>query len=295
MAKYVLFDCITDKFINIEQNSVISSCSELGIDYTCLSKLGKTQNYIKDRYILSTQMDKITILVDADSGAEYKCISNATLFIHLGLDYNSLEAKYISALRNGKQSFASICGKVFYVKDNAKRRIKKLKNNSIKVNELRSIQREQAYIRSVVQNRIRKAIEDARLVGECRKMNYLGCSNEFFYKYIENRFTTKMNWHNRNLWDIDHIKPCSEYDLTKKSERKKCFHYTNLQPIWSTTKIAKEMGEPEFYVGNRNKNSTGLQYDYKLEELLRNNFPILRGHTVNFCVGLFSIGFRKIL
>jgi hypothetical protein len=43
-----------------------------------------------------------------------------------------------------------------------------------------------------------------------------------------------MNWqnHKRFGWHIDHIKPCSSFDLSKEEEQLACFHYTNLQPLW---------------------------------------------------------------
>mgnify|MGYP007037379775 CR=1 FL=1 len=33
---------------------------------------------------------------------------------------------------------------------------------------------------------------------------------------------------------IDHIKLCSSFNLLDNSEQEKCFHYTNLQPLWAT-------------------------------------------------------------
>ncbi len=64
-------------------------------------------------------------------------------------------------------------------------------------------------------------------------MEYLGCSKEDFLKHIESKFLENMNWENRNLWDIDHIIPCCSFNLENEEERKECFHYTNLRPLWS--------------------------------------------------------------
>ena len=52
---------------------------------------------------------------------------------------------------------------------------------------------------------------------------------------------------------IDHIIPCSSFDLSDPEQQKKCFHYTNLQPLWATTTIAIEEGEDPSYIGNINK------------------------------------------
>jgi len=60
----------------------------------------------------------------------------------------------------------------------------------------------------------------------------LGCSIKFLRKHLENQFTKGMNWKNYGKWEIDHIKPCAKFDLSKASEQRKCFNYTNLQPLW---------------------------------------------------------------
>ena len=32
---------------------------------------------------------------------------------------------------------------------------------------------------------------------------------------------------------IDHIRPCASFDLTDPVEQRKCFHFSNLQPLWA--------------------------------------------------------------
>lgn len=48
-----------------------------------------------------------------------------------------------------------------------------------------------------------------------------------------------MSWDNYGDWHIDHRKPCSLFDLSKKSEQLKCFNYTNLQPLWAIDNLRK--------------------------------------------------------
>ena len=50
-----------------------------------------------------------------------------------------------------------------------------------------------------------------------------------------------MTWknHGRFGWHIDHIRACSRFDLSDLSQQKKCFNYTNLQPLWAKDNIRK--------------------------------------------------------
>jgi hypothetical protein len=67
-----------------------------------------------------------------------------------------------------------------------------------------------------------------------KTFDLIGCSPNFLKQYIESKFQEGMTWENygRFGWHIDHIKPCVRFDLSKPKERAKCFHYTNLQPLW---------------------------------------------------------------
>lgn len=60
----------------------------------------------------------------------------------------------------------------------------------------------------------------------------LGCSWNWFKKHIEKNFTDGMSWDNYGEWHVDHIHPLMTFDLTKRGQQKKAFHYKNLRPLW---------------------------------------------------------------
>jgi len=70
-------------------------------------------------------------------------------------------------------------------------------------------------------------------------MKLVGCSIYFLKKYLESKFTEGMSFSNYGKWHIDHIIPCASFNLLKPEEQAKCFHYTNLQPLWALDNIKK--------------------------------------------------------
>lgn len=68
---------------------------------------------------------------------------------------------------------------------------------------------------------------------------YLGCTKVDFIEYFQAKFKEGMTWENHGEWHIDHIKPCASFNLLDEEEQKKCFHYTNLQPLWAFENLSK--------------------------------------------------------
>lgn len=97
-----------------------------------------------------------------------------------------------------------------------------------------------------------KAIKRKKGVKEKSIMKIVGCSQEELKKFLENKFRPEMTWKNHGkIWEIDHIIPVDSFDLTSLEQQLICFHYSNLQPLFKTTDIAKSFGYDE--IGNQNK------------------------------------------
>jgi hypothetical protein len=72
-------------------------------------------------------------------------------------------------------------------------------------------------------------------------LELIGCDIEELKIHLEKQFTKGMSWENYGYygWHIDHIKPCASFDFTDPEQQKKCFHYTNLQPLWAKDNLKK--------------------------------------------------------
>ena len=82
-------------------------------------------------------------------------------------------------------------------------------------------------VRNVLKGNSKSAATEALLgicADECRK-------------YIEGLFTEGMSW-DSNI-HIDHIVPCASFDLSDPEQQRRCFHYTNLQPLWGPDNLEK--------------------------------------------------------
>ena len=60
----------------------------------------------------------------------------------------------------------------------------------------------------------------------------IGCSPKFFYKWIKYQFDETMSFDNYGkVWEIDHVNPCCNYNLTKEKYQLACFHWSNMRPL----------------------------------------------------------------
>jgi hypothetical protein len=113
-----------------------------------------------------------------------------------------------------------------YYKNYTKNYIKNRRKNNVQYN-----------LACRLRGRLRDALRNNYKNGSAVKL--LGCSILHLKNHLESKFQKGMSWDNFSQWHVDHIKPLSRFDLTKKSQLKKVCHYTNLQPLWPRDNIKK--------------------------------------------------------
>ena len=93
-------------------------------------------------------------------------------------------------------------------------------------------------LKEVYRHRILKVIKGVNKSKPTLKL--LGCSVEELWNYLESKFKPGMKKENHGkVWHIDHIMPIASFDLTNPKQQAKCFHYTNLQPLWAHENLSK--------------------------------------------------------
>lgn len=87
--------------------------------------------------------------------------------------------------------------------------------------------------------RLYHALRSQNAKKSTRILDLTDCTISYLMGYIEAKFTKGMSWENYGEWHIDHITPCAKFNLLDEQEQKKCFHYTNLQPLWAKDNLIK--------------------------------------------------------
>lgn len=88
-----------------------------------------------------------------------------------------------------------------------------------------------------LRTRVRMALARGTKSGSVVELT--GCSVADLRAHLERHFAPGMSWGNRSRWHIDHVRPCSSFDLTDPAQQRACFHFTNLQPLWARDNLAK--------------------------------------------------------
>lgn len=102
-----------------------------------------------------------------------------------------------------------------------------------------------------LRTRISQALRQQSGLKAKRTIELLGCSLNDFRIYIESKFEIGMTWGNwgkgkgRTVWHIDHIIPCALFDLKRPDHQKRCFHFSNLQPLWAYDNTLKGAKMPD--------------------------------------------------
>jgi hypothetical protein len=94
-------------------------------------------------------------------------------------------------------------------------------------------------LRSILSHRIRTALKRNSKYGSTAEL--VGCSIDALREYLQSQFYGGMSWDDflAGRVHIDHKIPCFSFDLSNLEEQRKCFHFSNLQPLWAADNIAK--------------------------------------------------------
>jgi hypothetical protein len=94
-------------------------------------------------------------------------------------------------------------------------------------------------IRDRLNHRISSALKSAKTRKDNTTSTYIGCSIPFLRKWLEYQFTNTLGWHNYGEWHIDHVIPCSLFDLSNPAKQVDCFNWRNLRPCMGIENISK--------------------------------------------------------
>ena len=90
---------------------------------------------------------------------------------------------------------------------------------------------------SRMRHRIHRALKNNFKASSMKE--FIGCSMDELRLHLESRFNKDMTWDNYGEWHIDHVIPISSFDLSDPEQQRKCFHYSNLQPLWAMDNFVK--------------------------------------------------------
>ena len=78
--------------------------------------------------------------------------------------------------------------------------------------------------------------ESENLVKEHKSLKYIGCTKEHLQRHLKSQITQEMK---EKGFHIDHIKPISRFNLSKKEELLKCCNWKNLQLLTGEENLKK--------------------------------------------------------
>jgi hypothetical protein len=136
-------------------------------------------------------------------------------------------------------------------------------------------------MRSNLHSYLRK---DLKCSKQSTTIKYLGCSIEFLKKWFEYNFDKNMSWNNRGLyWHIDHIKPCSSFDLTIQIDIYDCYNWSNLRPLERFENINKSniIDNNLIKLFEAKKNLFLQSIQYNIEDNLYILLPEVKALTLN--------------
>ena len=235
---------------------IVVACDYCGEDYT-LTKLKLDRSRLNS--LINKDACKLCRLIKREECNDLKKLKlneiNGILphqkvccTCHLTLDKSKFNKQ--KSRKDGLQTSCKECRKKY---DKANQDLIKLKREEYYLNnpgkreaiKAKSNSRISCKIVTSLRRRVGAIVKSKNIKKSNTTLELLGCSQDSFLKHLQSKFNDEMNWGNYGkVWNIDHIIPCAAFDLRLPEEQRKCFHYTNLQPLLVLENLIKNSRLP---------------------------------------------------
>jgi hypothetical protein len=92
-------------------------------------------------------------------------------------------------------------------------------------------------LRTNLSKRLQQALKAKKTI---YTLDLLSCDINSFKSWLEHNFYDDISWENYGKeWHMDHVIPCSLFDLTDIIQQKICFHWSNIQPLHAQKNLEK--------------------------------------------------------
>lgn len=173
-------------------------------------------------------------------------------------DYELNREKYIERAKNNylKNKEKSLeYHKIYYLKNKKKIKAQHKIYNTVHKKELNNSKlnyntKFENKMKKILRSRLYFVLKQKNITKSDKTLTMLGCTQEYFKKYIEKQFKSGMTIENYGtVWHMDHRIPCSWFNLFDPEQQKRCFHWSNLQPKFSSENISKgnRFAEPSLH------------------------------------------------
>lgn len=121
----------------------------------------------------------------------------------------------------------------------AKENYRRYRTKNKEAIETRRLANVNGIIAKRLRNRMRKVLIKMMAGKTSSVLALIGCDINTLRLHLESKFLPGMSWERRSEIHIDHRMPCASFNLSDPTEQQKCFHYTNLQPLWASDNLSK--------------------------------------------------------
>ena len=219
---------------DVSERTIMRYASKMGV-----SRLRKIEKLIGERCLIGKTpaeavavVDKVTIEIKLFPENHDPLL--ATITANNWGKLGRVHSKRIDWLHNGD----FLCFRCNKVRDKSRRRQSNTTCSVCKscYNKQRNDYRKNnghAFKRSNAQSYLNHVI-NGQLLAKRGSVAYkmFGATREELRSHIENQFEDGWNWENRgDVWEIDHIRPYSSFDLTDDKQYRECCNYKNIRPL----------------------------------------------------------------